>query len=53
MGIQRSINNILGSVAVATGAVGKVVKEQKEAAIKEEEDRRVAAEAKANEEQKI
>lgn len=44
MGIQGAINNILGSAAVATGAVGKVVKEQK--AAKEAE---VAEEAAAKE----
>lgn len=51
MGIQGAINNILGSAAVATGAVGKVVKEQKaakeaevaeEAAAKEAEQKSVA-----------
>lgn len=51
MGIQGAINNILGSAAVATGAVGKVVKEQKaakeaevaeEAAAKEAEQKSIA-----------
>ncbi|MBR3210078.1 MAG: hypothetical protein IKF82_07455 [Bacilli bacterium] len=40
MGIQGAINNIIGSAAIATGAVGKVVKEQKaakEAEVAEEE----------------
>lgn len=51
MGIQGAINNILGSAAIATGAVGKVVKEQKaakeaevaeEAAAKEAEQKSIA-----------
>lgn len=47
MGIQGAINNILGSAAVATGAVGKVVKENQAAAAELEQAEQAQKEAEA------
>lgn len=47
MGIQGAINNILGSAAVATGAVGKVVKENQAAAAEQEQAEQAQKEAEA------